>query len=57
MITENTKNAFIVTEVLEEEYEEDMNNLLDFIVTNTEKYLKGKAYRYILDKNNRQIEL
>ena len=57
MITENTKNAFIVTEVLEEEYEEDMKNLLDFIVTNTEKYLKGKTYKYILDKNNKQIEL
>lgn len=57
MITEKTRNAFIIIELLDPNREDDLNQALDFLKENIEKYLSGKARKHILDKNSTEIEL
>lgn len=57
MITDKTKNAFIVIELLDESRIDALNEALDFIKENSEKYLNANATKFILDKENFEIEL
>ena len=50
MITENTKNAFIIMELIDENRENVLNEALDYIVENSKKYTLGDANKYILDR-------
>lgn len=57
MITENTKNAFIIMELIDENRENVLNEALDYIVENSKKYTLGDANKYILDRENSSLEL
>lgn len=56
MITENTKNGFIIMELLDTNRLDTLNEALDFIISNSEKFVNAKASKYILDKTNNLIE-
>lgn len=57
MITEKTKNAFIVSELIEPERLEDLKDVLHFIEKQSEKYLSAKSEIFILDKEHPSIDL
>lgn len=57
MITESTKNAFIIMELIDENRENVLNEALDYIVENSKKYTLGDANKYILDRENSSLEL
>lgn len=57
MITENTKNAFIIMELIDENRLDILNQALDFLVENIQKYTNGIASKHILDKENSSLEL
>lgn len=57
MITDETKNAFVVIELLDSSREEILHEALDFIRTNAEKYLNSKTTKVVLDINNNEMEL
>ncbi len=57
MITEDTKNAFVIMECLEPEREEDLKAALNMIAEYAEKYLNAKNEIKILEKDNPSMEL
>lgn len=56
MITEDTKNAFIIMELLDIDRLDTLNDALDFIISNAEKFTNAKANKYILDKTNNSVK-
>lgn len=57
MITDKTKNAFIVIELLDITREKELKEALSFIQEKSEKYLNAKTKQFILDKDNFEIDL
>lgn len=57
MITSDTKNAFIVIELLDSDRMEDLQAALDFIEKNAQKYLKGKSSQKILDITHQSMTI
>lgn len=57
MITDKTKNAFLVIELLDINREKELLEALLFIEENAKKYLKADTKKYILDIQNSEIEL
>lgn len=57
MITEKTKNVFLVIELLDTNRLKDLDEALNFIKNMCLKYLGVEADIYYLDKNNKSIKL
>ncbi len=57
MISEDTKNAFLIMELVDMERFEELKEALQFIKENAEKYLKADVSMHILDKDNSEVEL
>lgn len=57
MIEEDTKNAFLIMEILNDEKLETLNEALDFITNLSKEYLNADVHRYILNSENREIDL
>lgn len=57
MLTENTKNAFLCVELVDETRVKDFNNALNELSDLVSKHLGGTAKLYILDTNNKEIEI
>lgn len=57
MITDTTRNAFLVIELLDSSRETDLENALDMIVTKSEYYLSAKTFKTILSKDNPKLSL
>ena len=57
MLTENTKNAILCVELVDETRAEDFNNALNELADLVSKNLGGTFELYILDINNRKIEI
>lgn len=55
MLTENTINAFLCVELVDETKGEDFDNAINELADLVPKYLGGAAKIYILDANNREI--
>ena len=56
MIKDETKNSFLIMELLDNRLEE-LNLALDYISDNAKKYLNADIEKYILDINNPEITL
>lgn len=56
MIKDETKNSFLIMELLDNRLEE-LNSALDDISENAKKYLNADVEKYILDINNPEITL
>jgi DNA/RNA-binding domain of Phe-tRNA-synthetase-like protein len=57
MLTENTKNAFLCVELVDEMRAAEFNNALKALEDLVPKHLGGTAKLYVLDINNREIEI
>ncbi|MBY4986314.1 B3/4 domain-containing protein [Streptococcus suis] len=57
MITDETKNAFLVMELVNFDRVEDLENALDFISQQAEKFLGVVPEKYLLDCNTPTMEL
>lgn len=57
MITDSTKNAFLVMELVNSDRVEDLENALDFISQQAEKFLGVVPEKYLLDCNTPTMEL
>lgn len=57
MITDKTKNAFIVIELLAPEREEDLRNALSMLEEKCQKYLYGNIKTTILTIDNAELKL
>ena len=57
MINDDTKNTFLIMEILNEEKLETLNEALDFISELSEKYLNANIEKYIVDRENNEINL
>ena len=57
MLTENTKNAFLCVELVDETRSEDFKNALEELADLISKQLGGISKLYMLDTNNREIEI
>ena len=57
MITDKTKNAFIVIELLAPEREEDLRNALKMLEEKCQKYLNGDVKTAMLTIDNAELEL
>ena len=57
MLTENTKNAFLCVELVDETRAEDFGNALNELSDLVSKRLGGVTNTYILDVNSREIEI
>lgn len=57
MITPDTRNAFLVIELVDPDREQALIDALNFVVEKAEQVLKAKTAKYILDTNNREVEL
>jgi DNA/RNA-binding domain of Phe-tRNA-synthetase-like protein len=57
MLTENTRNAFLCVESIDEDRAAEFNNALKELADVVPKHLGGTAKLYILDVNNREIEI
>jgi DNA/RNA-binding domain of Phe-tRNA-synthetase-like protein len=57
MLTENTKNSFLCVELVDETRHEDYSNVLNELADLVSKRLGGTAKLYILDVNNREVEI
>jgi DNA/RNA-binding domain of Phe-tRNA-synthetase-like protein len=55
MLTENTRNAFLCVESIDEDRAAEFNNALKELADVVPKHLGGTAKLYILDINNREI--
>ncbi|AVL42965.1 hypothetical protein CEP89_03575 [Streptobacillus moniliformis] len=55
MVTDKTKNAFLIIELIDNEREKELNDALNEIAENIEKYLMAKTKIVILSKDNREI--
>ena len=56
MVKDETKNSFLIMELLDNRLEE-LNLALDYISENAKKYLNADVEKYILDINNPEITL
>ncbi len=57
MITDETKNAFLVMELVNSDRLEDLENALDFISQQAEKFLGVVPEKYLLDRDTPAIAL
>lgn len=57
MITDETKNAFLISELVDNSREDALKEALDFVETQVGTYLSGQVEKFILDKDNPSIEL
>ncbi|MGT2933081.1 B3/B4 domain-containing protein [Streptococcus catagoni] len=57
MIRPETKNAFLIIELLDNSKESSLQAALDFIEKHAKEQLRAKTEKYILSKENRQIDL
>ncbi|MBJ6745853.1 B3/4 domain-containing protein [Streptococcus sp. 121] len=57
MITEDTKNAFLVIELLDPSREEALEAALQFIVEQSQTYLGGQATSHILDRETPSLPI
>ncbi|HEM6302744.1 TPA: B3/4 domain-containing protein [Streptococcus suis] len=57
MITDETKNAFLVMELVNSDRLEDLENALDFISQHAEKFLGVVPEKYLLDRDTPAIAL
>ncbi|HFU4092691.1 TPA: B3/4 domain-containing protein [Streptococcus suis] len=57
MITDETKNAFLVMELVNSDRVEDLENALDFISQHAEKFLGVVPEKYLLDRDRPAIAL
>ncbi|HEL2134791.1 TPA: B3/4 domain-containing protein [Streptococcus suis] len=57
MITDETKNAFLVMELVNSDRVEDLENALDFISQHAEKFLGVVPEKYLLDCDRPAIDL
>ncbi|MEI4330014.1 B3/4 domain-containing protein [Streptococcus suis] len=57
MITDETKNAFLVMELVNSDRVEDLENALDFISQHAEKFLGVVPEKYLLDRDTPAIAL
>lgn len=57
MINDDTKNTFLIMEILNEEKLETLNEALDFISELSEKYLNANVEKHIVDRKNNEINL
>ncbi len=57
MITDETKNAFLVMELVNSDRVEDLENALDFISQHAEKFLGIVPEKYLLDRDTPAIAL
>lgn len=57
MITENTKNVFLIMELLDRTRDEELDNALEFLNENIKKYCGGEITKHILTKDNKEIEI
>ena len=57
MITENTKNAFLLFESVDPERSEDLKKAMQTLADNIEKYLGGEVESFRLDKENPEHDL
>ncbi len=57
MLTENTKNAFLVIESVDHERHKDFREALDTLAESTKKYLGGTTIIEILNRNKTEINL
>ncbi|MGU7967749.1 B3/B4 domain-containing protein [Streptococcus suis] len=57
MITDETKNAFLVMELVNSDRVEDLENALDFISKHAEKFLGVVPEKYLLDRDTPAIAL
>ena len=56
MVKDETKNSFLIMELLDNRLEE-LNSALDYISENAKKYLNADVEKYILDIENLEITL
>ncbi len=57
MITEDTKNSFIIMESVDPSRHEDLVEAINFLEENIKKHLGAEVTKYFLDNNNTEIEL
>lgn len=57
MVTDQTTNAFLVMELLEEDRLADLQDALTFITEYAQKYLEADVTQFLLTKDNTQIDL
>ena len=58
MLTENTKNAFMIMECVDPTRKKDLENALDYLANKANEYLGAKVYKkVILTKDNPEIDL
>lgn len=57
MLTENTKNAFLCIELVDEKRIEEFENALNDLKNNVENKLGGVCKISVLDINNKEIEI
>lgn len=57
MITDKTKNAFLVIELLDTQREDALRDALHFIEEESKKHLQAETVQFILDQNNPHITL
>jgi DNA/RNA-binding domain of Phe-tRNA-synthetase-like protein len=57
MLTENTKNAFLIIESVDEKRTEDLENAINELAKLVKDNLGGTCKTAILDINNKSIDL
>ncbi|MGT2833031.1 B3/4 domain-containing protein [Streptococcus halotolerans] len=57
MITDNTKNAFLVIELVDATKEDSLKEALNFIEEKANYFLSAKTHQTILDKDSTQLDL
>lgn len=57
MITEDTKNSFIIMESVDPLRHEDLVEAINFLEESIKKHLGGETTKYFLDKDNTEAEL
>ena len=57
MITEDTKNAFMIMELVDPDRYDALEGALEFLKENLAKYLNAEVTVHILDKDNPSVEI
>lgn len=57
MITDDTKNTFLIMEILDDKKLDTLNEALDFVSELSKKYLNADVEKHILDRENSEINL
>ncbi|MGV3010676.1 B3/B4 domain-containing protein [Streptococcus thoraltensis] len=57
MITDNTKNAFLVIELVDSTKEDSLREALNFLEEKANYFLSAKTHQVILDKDSTQLDL